>query len=135
QLRDVPEEARRGHQGAVQALTPSRGQVHDDDGKEPAMVTKGLLVRIEALPGKEQEVADFLESGLSLVEQEPATTTWFAIRFGPSSFGIYDAFEDESGRDAHLSGQVAAALQENTSKLFDAPSIEPVDVIAAKLPR
>jgi len=99
------------------------------------MVTKGLFVRIEAQPGKEQEVADFLESGLSLVEQEPGTTTWFAIRFGPSSFGIYDAFEDESGRDAHLSGQVAAALQENTSKLFDAPSIEPVDVIAAKLPR
>jgi len=97
-------------------------------------VTKGLFVRIEALPGKEADVASFLQSGLSLVEQEPATTTWFAIRFGPSTFGIYDAFPDESGRDAHLSGAVAAALGENTGKLFEEPSIEQVDVIAAKLP-
>lgn len=98
-------------------------------------VTKGLFVRIEALPGKEADVESFLQSGLSLVQQEPATTTWFAIRFGPSTFGIYDVFPDESGRDAHLSGPVAVALGENTGKLFEQPSMEQVDVIAAKLPQ
>jgi len=74
------------------------------------MVTVGLLVRLEAKPGKESEVANFLRSGLALVEAEPATTTWFAIRMGPSTFGIFDAFPDEAGRQAHLTGRVAAAL-------------------------
>jgi len=97
-------------------------------------VTVGLLARIEAMPGKEAEVQSFLEGGLALVQEEPATTTWFAIRFGPSSFGIFDAFPDQSGREAHLSGEVAAALGENTGKLFEEPTIEQVDVIAAKLP-
>lgn len=97
-------------------------------------VTAGLLVRIEALPGKEKDVENFLQQGLGLVEQEPATVRWFAIRFGPSSFGIYDAFPDDSGRQAHLSGKVAQALKENTGTLFEQPSIEPVDVLAEKPP-
>ncbi len=98
------------------------------------MVTKGLLVRIEALPEKEADVETFLKGGLALVQAEPATTAWFAIRLGPSTFGIFDVFPDEAGRDAHLAGRVAAALQENTSKLFDAPTIEKIDVLSAKLP-
>jgi len=99
------------------------------------MVTVALLVRLEAKPGKEEEVESFLNSGLALVEEEPDTIAWFAIRMGPTTFGIFDAFPNESGRLAHLSGKVAAALMEKASDLFsEPPSIEKVDVLAAKLP-
>lgn len=97
-------------------------------------VTVGLLVRFEALPGREEDVENFLQEGLGIVEQEPDTVRWFALRFGPSSFGIYDAFPDDSGRQTHLSGQVAKALTENIGTLFGQPSFEPVDVIAEKSP-
>ena len=72
------------------------------------MVTKALFVRLETKPGREADVERFLRSGLPIVEQEPATTAWFAVRIGPSTFGIFDAFPDEAGRRAHLSGGVAA---------------------------
>lgn len=99
------------------------------------MVKVALFVRLEAKPGKEAEVEDFLNSGLSLVEEEPDTIAWFAIRMGQSTFGIFDAFPDESGRQAHLNGKVAAALMEKASELFaEAPVIEKADVLAAKLP-
>lgn len=96
------------------------------------MVKVGLFVRIEALPGKEDQVQAFLEGGLDLVNQEPGTVTWYAVRFGPSSFGIFDTFDDDDGRSAHLNGAVAAALGENAGTLFEAPSIEQVDILAAK---
>jgi quinol monooxygenase YgiN len=100
------------------------------------MVKVGLYVRLEAKPGKEGDVEAFLRSGLALVEQEPATTAWFAIRMGGSTFGIFDAFPDEAGRQAHLAGRVAAALMAKAPELFaKAPSIEKVDVLAAKLPK
>ena len=99
------------------------------------MVTVALLVRLEAKPGKEAAVEAFLNSGLALVEDEPDTIAWFAIRMGPSTFGIFDAFPDDSGRKAHLSGKVAAALMTNASELLaEPPVIEKVDVLAAKLP-
>jgi quinol monooxygenase YgiN len=99
------------------------------------MVTVALLVQLEAKPGKESEVEGFLRGGLAVVQEEPATTVWFAFRLGPSTFGIFDAFADESGRQAHLSGRVAAALKEKASELFaEPPNIQKVDVIAAKLP-
>ena len=99
------------------------------------MVKVALLVRLEAKPGKEEDVASFLESGLSIVEGEPATIAWFAIRLGPSTFGIFDAFPDDAGRQAHLSGRVAAALMARASELLaQPPQIEKVDVIAVKLP-
>jgi quinol monooxygenase YgiN len=99
------------------------------------MVKVALFVKLEAKPGKEADVESFLLSGLPLVEQEPATTAWFAIRLGPSTFGIFDAFPDEAGRQAHLSGKVAAALMEKAGELFSTPpSIEKADVLAAKLP-
>jgi quinol monooxygenase YgiN len=99
-------------------------------------VTCGLFVRLEAKPGKEADVAEFLRAGLPVVEAEPATIAWFAIRLGPSTFGIFDVFPDESGRQAHLSGGVAAALRERASDLFARPpAIEQIDVLAAKLPR
>jgi len=98
------------------------------------MVTVGLWVPLEAKPGKEQEVADFLEGGRALVDEEPGTTAWFAVRLGPSSFAIFDVFEDESGREAHLSGKVAEALMAQAEDLFAAPpEITKVDVIASKL--
>jgi len=99
------------------------------------MVKVALLVRLEAKPGKEADVEAFLKSGLALVEAEPATTAWFGLRFGPSSFGIFDAFPDDDGRQAHVNGQVAAALAERGDELFaQPPSFEMVDVLAAKLP-
>ena len=99
------------------------------------MDTKSLLVLLDAKPGKEAEVESFLRNGLDIVEKEPATTTWFALRLGPSSFAIFDTFPDESGRQAHLSGQVAAALKAKAGDLFARPpSIEQIDIIAEKLP-
>ena len=99
------------------------------------MVKVGLFVRLEAKPGKEAEVESFLRGGLPLAEAEPETTAWFAIRLGPSTFGIFDAFPGDSGRQAHLSGPIAAALMAKASDLLSkAPVIEKVDVLAAKLP-
>lgn len=100
------------------------------------MVKTALLVRLEAKPGKEAEVESFLRSGLPIVQEEPATIAWFGIRLGPTTFGIFDAFPDDAGRQAHLSGRVAAALKARASELFaQPPSIEQVDVLEAKLPQ
>jgi quinol monooxygenase YgiN len=97
------------------------------------MVKVALLVRLEAKPGKEAEVEQFLRSGLAIVQGEPATIDWFAIRMGASTFGIFDTFPDDAGRDAHLSGRVAAALMAKAPELLaKAPVIEKVDVLAAK---
>jgi quinol monooxygenase YgiN len=99
------------------------------------MVKVALFVRLEAKPGKEKEVENFLLGGLPIVQEEPATTVWFGIRLGPSTFGIFDAFPDEAGRQAHLTGKVAAALMAQAGELFATPpSIEKVDVLASKLP-
>lgn len=99
------------------------------------MLTEALFVRLEAKPGKEEAVKEFLNNGLWLVEQEQNTPVWFAIRMSKSTFGIFDAFPDESGRQQHLAGKVAAALKEKGVELFaKEPQIEKLDVIAAKLP-
>jgi quinol monooxygenase YgiN len=103
--------------------------------KAGATVHTALLVRLQAKPGKEAEVAKFLEGGLPIVEQEPATVTWYAIKLGPSTFGIFDTFPDDAGRQAHLEGRVAAALMDQAPELLaSAPSIEKVEILAAKLP-
>jgi quinol monooxygenase YgiN len=103
--------------------------------EENIMVTVALFVRLEAKPGKEAEVEEFLNGGLAVVQEEPETTAWFALRLGPSTFGIFDAFPDESGRQAHLTGRVAAALMEKAPDLLaQPPAIQRVDVLAAKLP-
>ncbi len=97
------------------------------------MVKVGLWVRLEAKPGKESEVENFLRGGLAIVQQEPATTTWFALRLGQSTFAIFDAFPDDAGRQAHLAGRVAAALMAKAPDLLSKPpSIEKVDVLAVK---
>ena len=98
------------------------------------MVTKALLVRLEALPGKEAELAEFLKGARAIVMDEPGTTAWFAIQFSPSTFGVYDVFPDDEARDAHLAGGVGQALGPNTGVLFSEPQIEKIDVLAEKIP-
>ena len=94
-----------------------------------------LLARLEAKPGKEDQLEQFLRSALPLAEAEPATRTWFALRFGPSSFGIYDTFDTEPGRQAHLDGPIAAALLERADELLARPpQIDRVELLASKLP-
>jgi quinol monooxygenase YgiN len=118
---------------------------HDDRNltQEPAMpqtatatkIRVGLYVRLEAKPGQENAVADFLKSAVPLVEREPATMTWYAIRMGPGTFGIFDTFADDQGREAHLAGQVAAALMQKAPELLASqPVIQKLEVLAAKLP-
>lgn len=97
--------------------------------------TLGLLVTMEAKPGREGDVEKFLESGRALVDEEPATTAWFAFRLGDTTFGIYDVFPDEPGREAHLNGKVAEALMAQAPDLFTTtPVIQRVDILASKLP-
>src|SRR5467141_1747697 len=99
------------------------------------MVKVALLVRLEAKPGKESAVAKFLESALALANQETTTPIWFALRLGPATFGIFDAFADDAGRKAHLAGPIAAALMAKASELLaEPPQIEQVDVLGAKIP-
>ncbi len=99
------------------------------------MVKLGLLARLEAKAGKEAEVAQFIESAVALANRETRTIAWFAVRLGPSTFGIFDVFPDEAGRQAHLEGPIAQALMAKASELLSQPpQIERLDVLAAKLP-
>jgi quinol monooxygenase YgiN len=99
------------------------------------MVNVALQVRLEAKAGKEKELEEFLHAQLSFALGEPGTTAWFAVKFGPGSFGIFDAFPDEAGRKAHLDGEIAKALGTVASTLLaKAPVIERMDVLAVKLP-
>lgn len=97
------------------------------------METLALLARVEAKPGKEQQVADFLKSALPLAQAEPGTVHWYALQLGPSTFGIFDTFADEAGRDAHLGGEIAKALMSHADELLaEPPVIEKVDLLAVK---
>jgi len=97
------------------------------------MLSVGLFVRLEAKPGKEEAVAAFLKQGLEMANQEATTPLWFALRLGPSTFAIFDAFADESGRQAHLNGPIAKALMANAADLLAVPpSIEPTEILGAK---
>jgi quinol monooxygenase YgiN len=99
------------------------------------VVTVGLLVTLQARPGKEDELAEFLTSALALAQAEPETTAWFAIKIEASTFGIADFFPAAAGRQAHLDGPIAAALMQRAGELLASPpDIKPVDVLAAKLP-
>ncbi len=96
------------------------------------MTKLALFVRLEAKPGQEAALADFLASALPLANAESGTTAWFALKFGPSTFGVFDAFADEAGRQAHLNGQIAAALMANAVTLLSSPpNIEKVELLAA----
>jgi quinol monooxygenase YgiN len=98
------------------------------------MLTVSLFVRLEAKPGKESEVAAFLAQALQLANAEVTTPVWFALRMGPTTFGVFDAFKDEAGRQSHLDGPIAKALMQNAPGLLSAPPvIQRVDVLGAKV--
>lgn len=98
------------------------------------MVTVGLLVTLNAKPGKEEELAGFLASALPMAEAETETTAWFAVRMDATTFGIFDVFPGVEGRQAHLDGPIAAALMDKADELLASPpDIKPIDVLAAKL--
>jgi quinol monooxygenase YgiN len=100
------------------------------------MLALGLFVRLEAKPGKEKEVAAFLQQGLQMANRESTTPLWFALRLGPSTFGVFDAFPDESGRQAHLNGPIAQALMANAPALLTTPpAIERTEILGAKVSR
>jgi quinol monooxygenase YgiN len=97
------------------------------------MVKYALLARVEAKPGKEDAVERFLKSALPLAEEEKDTISWYALKIGPSTFGIFDTFNDEEGREAHLNGKIAAALMQHADELLiKPPVIEKVELLAAK---
>jgi len=99
------------------------------------MLSRALFVRLEAKPEKADDVAAFLAQGLQLAQQEATTPVWFALRIGPTTFAIFDAFTDDAGRQAHLTGPIAQALMANASTLLASPPvIEQIDVLGAKLP-
>ncbi|MEV8212898.1 antibiotic biosynthesis monooxygenase [Leifsonia sp. NPDC077715] len=95
----------------------------------------GFLVEFEALPGQEESVAEFLVAAKKLVDDEPGTLAWFSFQTGPAAFRIFDAFETENDRAAHLQGKVRQAIERQAEQLFTAfPTITPVDILASKLP-
>lgn len=120
------------------ALVPASAQTSPSPTPVHAASQVGLLVRLDARKGMEDEVARLLLGAKSIVDAEPATTTWFAIRLSPTSFGIFDTFPGDAGRNAHLTGGVPSALNALLAKFPDLlerpPSIEKVDVLALKLP-
>jgi quinol monooxygenase YgiN len=100
------------------------------------MLTLSLFVRLEAKPGKADDVAAFLQQGLQLANQEATTPLWFALKFGPTTFAVFDSFENEAGREAHLAGRIAEALMANAPNLLATPPvIERAEVLGAKLPK
>jgi protease I len=110
-------------------------ELKQEAGEEAEESSVALFVRLEAKPGREQDVVDLLRGGLPMVEREPETTSWYGMRIGDSTFGIFDTFPDDHGRQAHLSGRVAQALQQRGSDLFSRPPvIERIDVLAVKRP-
>jgi quinol monooxygenase YgiN len=97
------------------------------------MIKLALFARLEAKPGKEQAVADFLAAGLEMANQEATTPIWFALRLSPTSFGIFDAFASEADRQAHLNGPIAQALMANAAELLaQPPQIQPIEVLGLK---
>ena len=99
------------------------------------MYQVALFARLEAKPGKENEVAKLLEAGLAMAKQEPKTLLWFALRLGPTTFGVFDAVANEEGRQTHLNGPIAQALMAKAPELFaKPPAIEPLEVLGSKQP-
>jgi len=124
-----------GISGAQQHAATAEHPTSTPQRQESTVITHALFVRLEAKPGKEKELAQFLHTGLDLARQEGTTPVWFALQLGPSTFGIFDAFTDEAGRQAHLNGPIAQALGANAPNLLaQAPSIERIDVLGTKLP-
>ena len=93
-----------------------------------------IWAQLEAKPGKEREVEEFLKSAQPLAEKESGTTAWYAVKIGPAKFGIFDTFADEQGRDAHLNGEIAKALFARAQELFaKEPEIHKIAILAEKV--
>jgi quinol monooxygenase YgiN len=121
--------------GTAAAVSSASQAFAQTGGVNPQKVNVAVYVALEAKPGKEEAVAEFLRQGKVWAEAEPATIAWFGVRLGPSTFAIFDAFPDEAGRQAHMAGKVAAALMEKAGDLLaEPPSIRMADVLASKLP-
>jgi quinol monooxygenase YgiN len=117
-------------------IVTKRTAGHETETLHSDKVKTALLVTLEAKPGKEAEVEKFLRDGLPIVIQEKQTITWYAIKIGKSTFGIFDTFPNEEGRNTHLSGKVAEALMAKAPELFStAPDIKKVEILTAKLPQ
>ncbi len=97
------------------------------------MVKKAIWVELNAKPGKEKELEDFLKSAQPLAEQERDTVSWYAVKLGPANFGIFDTFVDDAGRQAHLNGDIAKALMSKGKELVaNDPKIHQIEIIASK---
>jgi quinol monooxygenase YgiN len=119
--------------GTAAAAASASQALAQAGGRTSEKANVALFVRLEAKPGKETEVAEFLKGALPLVDAEPATMAWYGLRLGPSTFAIFDTFPDEAGRQAHLAGKVAAALMAKAVDLLsEPPSIQKADVLATK---
>jgi quinol monooxygenase YgiN len=97
------------------------------------MATKAIWVMLKAKPGKESDVEAFLKQGAAMSNDEPQTVTWYGVQMGPGVYGVFDTFDDESGRDAHMNGEIAKALTANAVELFSNElRIEKMDILAEK---
>ncbi|HVG27726.1 MAG TPA: hypothetical protein VM865_08985 [Acidobacteriaceae bacterium] len=99
------------------------------------MAKQALWVMLKAKPGKENEVEAFLKQGATMAGNEPQTVTWYGIKMGPGTYGVFDTFNDEAGRDAHLTGDIAKALTAKAPELFangDELRIERMEILASK---
>jgi quinol monooxygenase YgiN len=106
---------------------------YPNSGQECVMVKLGFLATMVAKPGKADELAAFLTSALPLAEAEPGTVTWYAAKIDDSTYAIFDTFDTEDARQAHINGPIASALMARAGELLaEPPSIKPIDVLAAK---
>lgn len=97
------------------------------------MAKQAIWVMLKAKPGKEAEIEAFLAQGASMANDEPGTVTWYGVRMGPGVYGVFDTFDDEAGRDAHLSGEIAKALMAKAPELFtNEPRIEQMEILSSK---
>ena len=120
--------------GPLGTYHPRVGRAHASGlTPEIPMIKLALFARLEAKPGKEAAVAKFLETGLALANQEATTPIWFALKLSQTTFGVFDAFHDENGRQAHLAGPIAQALMGQAPELLAAPPvIERIEVLGLK---
>jgi quinol monooxygenase YgiN len=97
------------------------------------MATKAIWVMLKAKPGKENDVEAFLKQGAVMSHDEPQTVTWYGVKIAPGMYGVFDTFDDEAGRDAHMNGKIAKALMANASELFSNEiKIEKMEILADK---
>jgi quinol monooxygenase YgiN len=113
-----------------------RNSPYPKDWEALIMDQVAIWAVVESKPGKENEVEAFLKSAQPLAEKEAETTSWYAVRIGPSKFGIFDTFPNEKGRQAHLTGEIAKALFAKAPELFSKePEIHKLSILASKTPK